>query len=106
MIIGEFHFGSLETGLLQPGLRYAADPKERAMFYDHYVSSALKNPFIVGTHWFQLADQSVTGRPDGENYQAGFLTVGDVPQNEIIRVSRELGHQMYGIRNARNENLH
>ncbi len=27
LIIGEFHFGSLETGLLQPGLRYAADPR-------------------------------------------------------------------------------
>jgi hypothetical protein len=98
IIIGEFHFGSLETGLLQPGLRYAADPEARAMFYEHYVSSALENPFIVGTHWFQLADQSVTGRPDGENYQAGFLTVGDVPQQEIIEVSRELSQQMYSLR--------
>ncbi|MBS0001407.1 MAG: beta-galactosidase, partial [Cyclobacteriaceae bacterium] len=51
IIIGEFHFGSLETGLLQPGLRYAADQVERAEFYDHYVRSALQNPFIVGTHW-------------------------------------------------------
>ena len=67
IIIGEFHFGSLETGLLQPGLRYAADPVERAEFYEYYVKSALKNPYIVGTHWFQLADQAVTGRPDGEN---------------------------------------
>ena len=100
IIIGEFHFGSLETGLLQPGLRYAADPEERAMFYYHYVTSALENPFLVGTHWFQLADQAVTGRPDGENYQAGFLTVGDVPQQKIIHASRELGKEMYHIRNA------
>ncbi len=106
IIIGEFHFGSLETGLIQPGLRYAADPDERAMFYNHYVSSALKNPFIVGTHWFQLADQAVTGRPDGENYQAGFLTVGDVPQQEIIHASRELGQQMYHIRSEDDQNLH
>ena len=98
IIIGEFHFGSLETGLLQPGLRYAAGPMERAAFYKHYVGSALQNPYIVGTHWFQLADQSVTGRSDGENYQAGFLTVGDVPQREIIEVSRELGHNMYRSR--------
>jgi len=100
LIIGEFHFGSLETGLLQPGLRYAADPEERAMFYDHYVTSALKNRFIVGTHWFQLADQAVTGRSDGENYQAGFLTVGDVPQEEITRVSGAIGREMYDIRNG------
>jgi hypothetical protein len=102
IIIGEFHFGSLETGLLQPGLRYAADPDERAMFYEHYVRSALRNPYLVGTHWFQLADQAVTGRPDGENYQAGFLTVGDVPQQEIISVSRKLGRQMYQIRSSKN----
>ncbi len=97
IIIGEFHFGSLETGLLQPGLRYAADNQERAAFYEHYVHSALTNPYIVGTHWFQLVDQSVTGRPDGENYQSGFLTVGDVPQQEIISVSRALGYNMYNI---------
>lgn len=98
IIIGEFHFGSLETGLLQPGLRYAADQEDRARLYEYYVTSALQNPFIVGTHWFQLVDQAVTGRPDGENYQAGFLTVGDVPQPEITRVSRDLGSRMYKIR--------
>jgi hypothetical protein len=55
------------------------------------LNSALENPYIVCTHWFQLADQAVTGRPDGENYQAGFLTVGDSPQQEIVRVARETG---------------
>jgi len=98
IIIGEFHFGSLETGMLQPGLRYAADNNERAAFYEFYVGSAIKNPYIVGTHWFQLVDQAVTGRPDGENYQAGFLTVGDVPQQEIIEKSRKIGYNMYQAR--------
>jgi len=102
IIIGEFHFGSLETGLLQPGLRYAADPVERAEFYEFYVKSALTNPYIVGTHWFQLADQAVTGRPDGENYQAGFLTSGDVPQQEIIEKVRSIGYNMYQIRSNGN----
>ncbi len=102
VIIGEFHFGSLETGLLQPGLRYAADPVERAEFYEYYVKNALENPFIVGTHWFQLADQAVTGRTDGENYQAGFLTVGDVPQHEIINKSREIGNNLYKLRTEAN----
>jgi hypothetical protein len=101
LIIGEFHFGSLETGLLQPGLRYAANPEERAAFYEFYVKSALRNPYLVGTHWFQLADQAVTGRSDGENYQAGFLTVGDRPQREIIARSREIGLNMYSIRSAK-----
>jgi len=98
LIIGEYHFGTLETGLLQPGLRYAADQYERAELFGFYLVSALKNPYIIGAHWFQLVDQSVTGRGDGENYQAGFLTVGDVPQKEMTDKSREITYSMYKIR--------
>lgn len=95
LIIGEYHFGSLETGLLQPGLRYAADQDERAELFGYFLTQALGNPYIIGAHWFQLVDQSVAGRGDGENYQAGFLTVGDVPQQEMISKSREIGYKMY-----------
>ena len=98
LIIGEYHFGSLETGLLQPGLRYAANQDERAGLFGHYLESALENPYIIGAHWFQLVDQAVAGRGDGENYQAGFLTVGDVPQEEMISKSREIGYKMYKLR--------
>ncbi len=41
LIIGEYHFGSLETGLLQPGLRYAADQDERAELFGYYLTQAL-----------------------------------------------------------------
>ena len=98
LIIGEYHFGSLETGLLQPGLRYAADQNERAELFGYYLSGAVENPYIIGAHWFQLVDQSVAGRGDGENYQAGFLTVGDEPQKEMIDKSREIGYKMYKMR--------
>ena len=101
LIIGEYHFGSLETGLLQPGLRYAADQNERAELFGYYLTQALENPYIVGAHWFQLVDQSVAGRGDGENYQAGFLTVGDLPQQEMISKSREIGYKMYSIRSGK-----
>ena len=53
---------------------------------------------MVGAHWFQLVDQSVAGRGDGENYQAGFLTAGDIPQQEMIIKSRETGYKMYKLR--------
>jgi hypothetical protein len=98
IIIGEYHFGTLETGLLQPGLMYAADQDERAELFGHYLKSAIENPYIIGAHWFQLVDQSVAGRGDGENYQAGFLTVGDVTQQEMVEESRKIGYNMYKIR--------
>jgi hypothetical protein len=43
-----------------------------------------------------VVDQAVAG--DGENYQAGFLTVGDVPQQGMISKSREIGYNMYETR--------
>lgn len=98
VIIGEFHFGALDRGLLHTGLRMVVNQEQRAEAYQHYVSSALENPAIVGTHWFQLYDEPTTGRGDGENYQIGFLDVCDQPYSETIAASREVGYHLYEIR--------
>ncbi len=98
IIIGEFHFGALDRGMLHTGLRSAYDQKERALLYEFYVKQALENPFLVGTHWFQLNDQAVTGRRDGENYQIGFLDYCDNPYPEMVAASRSIGGQLYRLR--------
>ena len=100
LIIGEFHFGALDRGLFHTGLRPVEDQRQRAQAYKAYVRSALANPWIVGTHWFQYADQPTTGRGDGENYQIGFVDVCDTPYGETIQASREIGAEMYGDRAA------
>ncbi len=97
-IIGEFHFGALDRGMFHTGLRKTKDQDERAETYKSYVYGALKNRWLVGTHWFQFGDQATTGRGDGENYQIGFLDVCDTPYPEIIRASREVGAEMYRVR--------
>ena len=97
-IIGEFHFGALDRGMFHTGLKKTANQQERADTYKRYVEGALRNPNIVGTHWFQYKDQATTGRGDGENYQIGFLDVCDTPYPEIIRASREVGNTMYKYR--------
>jgi hypothetical protein len=101
IIIGEFHIGALDRGMLHPGLVSAYDQKERAVLYEHYVKQALQNPFIIGTHWFLLNDEPTTGRRDGENYQIGFLDVCDNPYPEIIAASRSIGSQLYQLRSGR-----
>lgn len=98
IIIGEFHFGALDRGMLHTGLRSAYDQEERAVLYEFYLKQALENPFLVGTHWFQLNDQAVTGRRDGENYQIGFLDFCDNPYVEMVEASRSVGRQMYKLR--------
>ena len=98
VVIGEFHFGALDRGMLHTGLRSAYDQDERADLYEFYVKQALENPYLVGTHWFQLNDQAVTGRRDGENYQIGFLTYCDNPHPEMIGASRSIGDRLYQLR--------
>lgn len=98
LIIGEFHFGSLDRGKYHPGLRAVNDQEQRAEFYRHYVESALKNPFLVGVHWFQYCDSATSGRFDGENYQIGFLDICDTPYWVMIGACREVGYSIYQTR--------
>lgn len=100
ILIGEFHFGALERGHFHTGLRSVANQQQRAEAYYHYVEGALKNPQVVGTHWFQYSDQAFTGRFDGENYQIGFVDICDNPYPEIVAASRKIGYQLYESRNG------
>ena len=97
-IIGEFHFGALDRGMFHTGLRKAKDQAHRAELYEEYVRGALRNPQIVGTHWFQFHSQATTGRGDGENYQIGLLDICDTPYPETIDALRRVGYGMYRYR--------
>jgi len=99
-LIGEFHFGSLDRGMLATGLRSASNQEQRANSYKHYMQEALKRPNIVGAHWFTFREQALTGRRDGENYQVGLVDICDTPYTEMITAIREIGSGMYQFRNA------
>ncbi len=98
IIIGEYHFGALDRGMLHTGLRSVQNQEQRGRAYFEYIKAALENPFLVGAHWFQYGEQAVTGRGDGENYQIGFLDVCDTPYQETIDACRQIGYQMYEVR--------
>ena len=101
IMIGEWHFGALDRGLLHSGLRSIGSQRQRAAGYQHYVRTALRHPHIIGTHWFQYRDQMVSGRFDGENYQIGFIDICDTPYWETTAASREVGGEVYAIRGGR-----
>src|SRR5690606_27112725 len=98
VLIGEFHFGALDRGLFHPGLNQKANQQERALAYEKYMHSALKNPFIIGTAWHQFSDQAATGRFDGENFQDGLTDVCDRVYPETISKVKEIGKNLYQIR--------
>ena len=74
ILIGEFHFGTPGRGLAA-SLVQVRDQAERGKAYRYYVENAFAMPELVGTHYFQWADQPATGRFDGENYNIGLVDV-------------------------------
>ncbi|MEC3905636.1 hypothetical protein VOI54_01260 [Tamlana sp. 2201CG12-4] len=78
-MIGEFHFGSLDRGSSHVGVKKAESQTRRGAFYKEYIQGALRNPLIVGAHWFQYLDEPFAGRFDGENYNVGVIDVCDNP---------------------------
>jgi hypothetical protein len=89
-LIGEFQFGSTDTGLFWPGLFDVAAEEQRGPAYAAYLRSAAANPDIVGCHWFQYVDEPLTGRLlDGENGNMGFVAVTDLPYGSLVSAARE-----------------
>jgi hypothetical protein len=84
--------------MFHTGLVPTADQNDRAAHYRSYVQGALRNPLIIGTHWFQFRDQATTGRGDGENYQIGLIDVCDSPYPETIAAVRDVGYSLYEYR--------
>jgi hypothetical protein len=95
IIIGEFHFPAWDRSFAAKADCGQLAEVQRADSYWYYLTGALENPLIVGTHWFQYLDQPLTGRADGENFPIGFVDVTDTPYDELTKVSRELGDNLY-----------
>ncbi len=80
VLIGEFHFGSTDRGSFWPGMMAVDNEAGRGPAFAAYVAAAVADPAIVGVHWYQYADEPLTGRPyDGENGHIGLVAVTDVP---------------------------
>ncbi|MDF7823923.1 beta-galactosidase [Pontiellaceae bacterium B12227] len=99
IMIGEFHFGTLnERGMWGSGLCSGMDIQHASDLFSNYVTEALKNPLLVGAHWFKFSDQPLTGRSDGENYRIGFVDVTDTPYPEMVKACRSVAETMYTLR--------
>ena len=78
LILGEFHFGTIDRGMA-PGLVQVADQEERAVAFRYFAENAFANPNLIGISWFQYTDQGLIGRRDGERYNIGIVDVTDRP---------------------------
>jgi hypothetical protein len=96
IVIGEFHFGAPGRGLAA-SLVLVKDQRQRGQAYRWYVEQAIAMPELIGTHYFQWADQPCTGRFDGENYNIGLVDVTDRPYPELVEALAETHRRVRGV---------
>lgn len=89
IIIGEFHFGAPDRGMLACGLKGVRTQTDRGLAYRCFVEACASHPAIVGAHYFTLNDQPTSGRRDGEAYQIGLVDVCSKPYESFIHGIRQ-----------------
>lgn len=94
VLISEFHFGSRDRGPFWGGVSEVYNEQQRGERYQQFLAAAVKDPQIVGAHWFQYLDQPTTGRLlDGENGHIGLVGITDLPFAGFIDAVRK-GNQL------------
>jgi hypothetical protein len=90
MLIGEHHVPPVDPSHLLP--RYPAfHSRERDAMVRDYLREWVSYPYAVGSHWYQFADQEVSGRGDGgENQPVGLVSVVDRVDWRLARLLSEL----------------
>jgi hypothetical protein len=87
ILIGEHHV-SLESPRQLPPLWEAFRPEQRERYYANFVETWARQPYSLGCHYFQHADQPLTGRGDGENQTIGLVDITDQPHPDLDRALR------------------
>ena len=102
MIIGEYHFGTVDRGMAQ-SLWQVNSQKERGIAYSYYTERAYSHPGLIGTAYFQWTDQDFTGRSDGGNYNCGLVDVTDRPYPYQVKAMMETATRLYDIHLGKTE---
>lgn len=94
-IVGEWHIGGADKGLLSCGLLAAETQEERGRACEYYMQGAMNHKNCIGIHYFEMNDQPLLGRFDGECMQHGVIDICNRPYDELIRHFISTNHKLY-----------
>lgn len=97
LIVGEWHYGTLERGMLSNGAVGCVTQADRGTACANYMLSAFENPNCVGVHYFEFNDQPLLGRFDGENQQIGMIDVCNRPYDACVERFAVINREMYDL---------
>jgi len=84
IIIGEWHIGGGDKGLLSHGLLSSPTQEERGKACEFFMNGAMSHINCVGIHYFEMNDQPLLGRFDGECMQHGIIDVCNREYDELV----------------------
>ena len=102
VLVTEFFFAAMEnrsgnrnetarSAYPNPGhLMTVSTQAERAWGASKALINFARFPNVVGTHWFQYADEPLGGRQDGEDYNMGLIDTANRPYEEVTEMFRSL----------------
>ncbi len=96
-VLGEWHIGASDSGLLSNALVNATTQEERGKALAEYLRKILMFKKCVGMHYFEYNDQPVLGRFDGENMQIGLVDICQKPYNKALETLMKMNYDMYEV---------
>lgn len=99
-IVGEFGITSDLGQMPWRGQVATEEPTVRLHNLENYLQKAFVYPSLVGAHYFQLRDQPLTGRGDGEATLRGLVNSADTPHFDLVQLNRRLAYGLYAARGA------
>lgn len=95
ILIGEHHVPLASDRQFPPNYKCFQE-SERREYYLKYVERWSKMSFSLGCHWYQFADQHLTGRStDGECQTVGLVDITDQPYRHMIESVNSASSKMY-----------
>jgi hypothetical protein len=95
ILIGEHHVPLASERQFPPNYKCLTE-EDRKAFYLNYVERWAKMPFSLGCHWYQFADQHLTGRStNGECQTVGLVDITDQPYSHMIESVNAASLKMY-----------
>lgn len=101
VMIGEYHFGAVDRGMMSSGLKAVANQAERGVAYRQYLEKAAAQKYCVGAHYFTLYDQGYLGRFDGENFQIGVADCCSRPYEDFIPEMMDCNRNIYEVKTGK-----
>ncbi len=97
----EFNYTSGAESNVAPSALDLKTQRLRGQAYRTYIEQAASLGFVVGSEWFTLIDQSVTGRffqlLNGERSNSGIFNVADRPYRDMVEEVAAAHREIYDV---------